>query len=51
MLIRSWWQKRRSVGKKAQTVAQELFPLASIITPNIPDVEVLCGVPWTDRAR
>ena len=30
--------------KGAQTaLLQELFPLASIITPNIPEAEVLCG--------
>lgn len=34
----------RLISKEAQhTLAKELFPMGSIITPNIPEAEALCG--------
>lgn len=34
----------------AEAMERELFPLASLITPNIPEAEVICGWEITDMA-
>lgn len=33
-----------------ETIAEELIPLAAVITPNIPEAEVLCGFSIKDEA-
>ncbi len=36
----------RLINEEAASILREqLFPLASVITPNIPETEVLCGIP------
>ncbi len=33
-----------------QSLQDELFPLAAVVTPNLGEAELLCGFPVTDRA-
>ena len=33
-----------------QSLQDELFPLATVVTPNLGEAELLCGFPVTDRA-
>lgn len=34
-----------------KTLCEELFPLATVITPNIPEAEILCGKKFLQKSR
>lgn len=38
------------VGDAVRALVDELFPLADVVTPNLPEAEALCGFPVTSEA-